>query len=203
MNESYTLRYMRSEDIPQVVELDRLSFPLPWSSRSYLFEITDNTASHMVTLEEAVAAAQPRGLLGVLRRLGTPSVATNVAGYAGMWLIDGEAHISTIAVHPNLRGKGLGEILLSGMLARSVNLNAVISVLEVRVSNSNAIALYRKYEFDIVGRRKNYYRDNNEDAYLMHLAPIDAAYQTRLTQRIAALEQRIQYIDCLSKQPDR
>jgi len=203
VNESYTLRYMRSEDIPQVVELDRLSFPLPWSSRSYLFEITDNTASHMVTLEEAVAAAQPRGLLGVLRRLGTPSVATNVAGYAGMWLIDGEAHISTIAVHPNLRGKGLGEILLSGMLARSVNLNAVISVLEVRVSNSNAIALYRKYEFDIVGRRKNYYRDNNEDAYLMHLAPIDAAYQTRLTQRIAALEQRIQYIDCLSKQPDR
>jgi [ribosomal protein S18]-alanine N-acetyltransferase len=203
VNESYTLRYMRSEDIPQVVELDRLSFPLPWSSRSYLFEITDNTASHMVTLEEAVAAAQPRGLLGVLRRLGTPSVAINVAGYAGMWLIDGEAHISTIAVHPNQRGRGLGEILLSGMLARCINLNAVISVLEVRVSNSNAIALYRKYEFDIVGRRKNYYRDNNEDAYLMHLTPIDAAYQMRLTQRISALEQRIQYIDCLSKQPDR
>src|SRR5450432_2307945 len=93
VNESYTLRYMRSEDIPQVIELDRLSFPLPWSSRSYLFEITDNTASHMVTLEVNAEVPRSNGFFGALRRLGTPNMVGTIAGYAGMWLIDGEAHI--------------------------------------------------------------------------------------------------------------
>ena len=73
MNDSYTLRYMRTEDIPQVVELDRLSFPIPWSSRSYVFEISDNLASHMVTLEAGVDMHRSHGMLAALRRLGGQS----------------------------------------------------------------------------------------------------------------------------------
>jgi len=201
VTDSYTLRYMRAEDIPQVVELDRLSFPLPWSSRSYLFEISDNLASHMVTLEADVELARPHGILAALRRLGNTSLVGNIAGYGGFWLIDGEAHISTIASHPTLRGRGLGEVLLSGMLSRSIALNAEYSVLEVRVSNANAINLYRKYEFEVVGRRKNYYRDNNEDAFLMHLAPINEAYRERFAQRLTALQARVLYRDCVTQEP--
>ena len=203
MTDSYTLRYMLPEDIPQVVELDRLSFPIPWSSRSYVFEISDNLASHMVTLEAGVDMRRSHGVLAALRRLGGTSKISTIAGYGGFWLIDGEAHISTIATHPKLRRRGLGEVLLAGMLSRSIALNAEYSVLEVRVSNNTAINLYRKYEYEIVGRRKNYYRDNNEDAFLMHLAPIDEAYRARFAERLLALQARVLYTDCLTQQPPR
>ena len=99
-----------------------------------------------------------------------------IIGYAGMWLIDGEAHISTIAVHPDFRSRGLGEVLLAGILSRGMFLDAEYSVLEVRVSNHSAINLYKKYEYEIVGRRKRYYRDNNEDALIMTVNNLDQAY---------------------------
>jgi ribosomal-protein-alanine N-acetyltransferase len=203
VNNAYILRYMRHEDIPQVVEVDKLSFPIPWSSRSYLFEINDNDSAHMVVIETEAAPRRANGLMGMLRRLGGPVPIETVAGYGGFWLIDGEAHISTIAVHPDYRGRGFGEILLAGMLARSIALKAEYSVLEVRVSNTNAINLYRKYEFEIVGRRKNYYRDNNEDAFLMHLAPIDDAYRVRFAERVAKLQDRVAYQDLFTEQPVR
>lgn len=203
MNNTYILRYMRHEDIQQVVEVDKVSFPLPWSSRSYLFEINDNDNAHMVVIEAEAAPRKPNGLLGVLRRLSGPIPTETIAGYGGFWLIDGEAHISTIAVHPDFRGKGLGEILLAGMLARSIALKSEYSVLEVRVSNTTAINLYRKYEFEVVGRRKGYYRDNNEDAFLMHLASIDDAYCARLEERIAKLRTRVAYTDLFTAQPVR
>ena len=203
MNNAYILRYMRHEDIPQVIEVDKLAFPIPWSSRSYLFEINDNDSAHMVVLETEAAPRKTNGLLDVLRRLSGPVPAETIAGYGGFWLIDGEAHISTIAVHPDFRGKGLGEILLAGMLARSFALKAEYSVLEVRVSNTAAINLYRKYEFEIVGRRKGYYRDNNEDAFLMHLAPIDEAYCARFDERVATLRKRVAYTDLFTVQTVR
>lgn len=181
----YILRYMRVEDVPAVVQIDELSFATPWSDRSYLFEINDNPTGHMLTLEIEDNAAET----------GTHHA---VIGYAGMWLIDGEAHISTIAIHPNYRGHGLGEVLLVGMLSRAMMLNGQYAVLEVRVSNTPAIQLYLKYEFESVGTRKNYYRDyGNEDALLMHLAPLDAAYQHRFHARAAALSNRIQYLNLL------
>jgi len=194
---------MRHEDIQQVVEVDKLSFPLPWSSRSYLFEINDNDSAHMVVLETDATPRKSNGLLGVLRRLSGPLPTETIAGYGGFWLIDGEAHISTIAVHPGFRGRGLGEVLLAGMLARSMALKAEYSVLEVRVSNATAINLYRKYEFEVVGRRKGYYRDNNEDAFLMHLAPMDDAYCTRFAERVATLKKQVAYSDLFTAQPVR
>jgi [ribosomal protein S18]-alanine N-acetyltransferase len=179
----YILRYMTVEDIPQVLEIDRLSFALPWSPRSYEFEINDNPNGHMVVL------AGP-GL-------------DDIAGYGGMWMIDGEAHISTIATHPDVRGHNLGEALLAGMLSRAILDNAEYSVLEVRVSNVPAISLYEKYEYEVVGRRKGYYRDNNEDAYLMHLAPIDAAYHARFAERLRRLSEQVSYMNLLAQETGR
>jgi [ribosomal protein S18]-alanine N-acetyltransferase len=196
----YVLRYMRLEDIPQVVEIDKLSFPMPWSPRSYSFEISDNNAGHMIVLEIPTTASTDRGLMGVLHRLrGQPTVPTTITGYGGFWLIEGEAHISTIAVHPAYRSHGLGELLLAGMLERGMALKAEYAVLEVRVSNESAINLYRKYEFEIVGQRKNYYRDNNEDAYLMHLAPMDDAYKVRFAERLNKLRERVFCTNLLSQ----
>src|SRR6185295_10351130 len=130
-----------------------------------------------------------KGLLGIIRRLGSGNhlISSAIAGYGGFWLIEGESHVSTIAVHPTYRGRGLGEVLLAGMLSRSMLLKAEYSVLEVRVTNNSAINLYKKYEYEVVGERKNYYRDNNENAYLMHLAPLDDSYAARMAQRLGKL----------------
>lgn len=196
----YILRPMTLDDIPQVVRIDELSFPTPWSIRTYRFEINNRDSSHLVVLE---LPGQETNEKSVLQRLFmhlhiTPPVAAAqhaIVGYGGCWLIAGEAHISTIAVHPGFRGRGLGELLLAGMLRRAIRLNGQYSILEVRVSNVTAQALYRKYEYEIVGRRKNYYRDNGEDAFLMEVRPLDAAYKQRFTRRFDDLCNRIHFID--------
>lgn len=187
----FILRYMTVEDIPAVLEIDRLSFASPWSQRSYEFELYDNANAHMIVL-----VAPPSG--GVSGANG----AGQIVGYAGMWMIDGEAHVSTLAVHPDWRGQRLGEVLLAGLLSRAMIDRAEYSVLEVRVSNAPAIALYQKYEYVIVGRRKGYYRDNSEDAFLMHLAPLDGAYHARFTDRVRRLSATVRHLNLLT-QPDR
>jgi ribosomal-protein-alanine N-acetyltransferase len=197
MNANYTLRYMRLDDIAPVTEIDKLSFPTPWAPRSYAFEVAENKAGHMILLEETPSATSGKGLLHIIQRLsGQPTPAT-IAGYGGFWLIDGELHVSTIAVHPDYRGRGLGEVLLAGMLSRGMALKADYSVLEVRVSNQRALNLYYKYEYKIVSQRKNYYRDNNEDAYLMQLDALDEAYKSRFAERINRLCERVPYSDLL------
>lgn len=193
----YTLRYMRLDDISQVVIVDSLSFPSPWSPASYAFEIANNATSHMIVLE-GQRRAPSVGWRRVWQRLGGPPEPPVIAGYAGMWNIGGEAHVSTIAVHPEWRGHGLGEALLNGLLTRAIALSAEYSVLEVRVSNQSAQGLYRKYGYEIVGDRKGYYRDNNEDAYLMHLSALDAAYIERLNTLTAGLHRRLAFTDRLA-----
>jgi ribosomal-protein-alanine N-acetyltransferase len=192
---------MRLSDIPQVVEVDRLSFPSPWSARSYVFEVSDNKAGHMIVLDAMPETPPARGLRGMFQRLSGQNPQSTIVGYGGFWLIDGEAHVSTLAIHPDYRGRGLGGVLLAGMLSRGIALEAEYSVLEVRVSNECAISLYRQYEYEIVGRRKNYYRDNDEDAFLMHLAPLDEAYQARLAARLDRLRGRVAFTDALTHYP--
>jgi ribosomal-protein-alanine N-acetyltransferase len=191
---SYTLRYMSAADIPQVVEVDRSAFSLPWSPRSYHFEINENEASHMLTLTVDTAARLGK-LRDMLRRLRGKQQPALIIGYGGFWLIDGEHHVSTIAVRPEYRGRGLGELMLAAMLMRGIGLSTDYSVLEVRVSNTPAIRLYEKYGYQIVGRRKQYYRDNMEDAHLMQLSGIDAAYKQKLEGFIYRLRQRMVFYD--------
>jgi len=196
----YTLRYMKIEDISAVVSIDTQSFPSPWPPRSYAFEISNSDSSHMIVLE----AIQPvHGWEKVWRRVRGRASSTTIVGYAGLWCISGEGHVSTIAVHPHWRGNGLGEVLLNGMLNRSLMLGAEYSVLEVRVGNTAAQALYVKYGYEIVGRRKNYYRDNNEDAYLMTLSPFDAAFIARLAALTEQLHHKVAYMDRLAETDPR
>lgn len=169
---SLCLRYMRMSDIPEVLGIEQVSFSPPWSARSYAYEIGESTYSHMALLEER---SQPRAvplwrrLLARLAGTASPDDGGRVVAYGGLWLIGGEGHISTIASHPELRGRGYGEIVLAGMLLRSLTLGADYVILEVRISNTVAQNLYSKYGFVIEGVKPKYYQSNNEDAYDMRL----------------------------------
>ncbi|MCA9883334.1 MAG: ribosomal protein S18-alanine N-acetyltransferase [Anaerolineae bacterium] len=161
-----TLRHMRATDVNPVVEIDTLSFDPAWPASSYYFEINKSACSHMTVLEQANGSS-----LSIARwwsNLRGKRLAGEIVGYGGLWRIKEEAHISTIAVHPSHRGHKFGELLLVAMLCRAQRLGAEYCVLEVRVSNAVAQALYKKYRFEIHGVKRKYYQ-NNEDAYDMRL----------------------------------
>ena len=158
----YLVQPMTPADVAQVMEIEQVVFPAPWSARAYHYEITENQYSTMLVLRPAYRLASQR----LLHRLGLLE-SNPVIGYAGFWLLVDEAHICTIAVGPQWQGRGLGELLLISLLDWGQESGALRATLEVRLSNRVAQELYRKYHFEIVGRRKRYYTDNNEDAYIM------------------------------------
>lgn len=145
------IRKMTLEDIPAVVELDQISFSLPWPERSFRFELTDNPASRCW-----VAEADER-----------------IVGMAVVWLFVDEAHVATIATHPDYRRQGVAKKLLTYILQSALREGARSSFLEVRESNAPAQDMYRKFGYVEVGRRKRYYKDNDEDAILMNLEIIN------------------------------
>jgi ribosomal-protein-alanine N-acetyltransferase len=186
---------MTLADIDQVMEIEQVAFSAPWSARAYRYEITENDHSTMLVVRPAGAglgAGQNGPWLRLARHLRLVGSGP-VMGYAGFWLLVDEAHICTIAVHPNWRGRGLGELLLISLLDRSIELGARVATLEVRLSNQVAQDLYHKYSFEIVSRRKRYYTNNNEDAYIMTTLPFATPeFQMNLSHRRARLYSRLQ-----------
>lgn len=142
-----TIRKMTVEDVPAVVDLDQKSFSLPWPERSFRFEITDNPISRCWVAE----------------------LDGKVVGMIVVWLIVDEAHVATLATHPEFRRQGIGQRLLSHALRDLIQEGARRSFLEVRESNLAAQEMYRKFGYEETGRRRRYYRDNDEDAILMNL----------------------------------
>jgi ribosomal-protein-alanine N-acetyltransferase len=195
---SLILRYMRLADIPEVTVIDHASFDPSWSARSYQFEVSESTYSYMVVLEygEDKPKAGWRKLVPGLN--GTPTDSQQIVGYGGLWNIMDESHISTIAAHPDFRGRGWGEIVLAGMIRRSIKLKATYVVLEVRVSNIVAQKLYLKYGFKTVATKVNYYHSNNEDAYEMRLNLDHRYYVAHFEERYAKLVEQHNLIDQFS-----
>jgi ribosomal-protein-alanine N-acetyltransferase len=146
-----SIRKMTLEDIPAVVQLDQVSFSLPWPERSFRFEVTDNPASRCWVAE----------------------IDRRIAGMVVAWLFVNEVHIATIATHPDFRRLGIGSRLLAHTLLQALEEGARSSFLEVRESNLAAQELYRKFGYEEAGRRRRYYRDNDEDAILMNLEPLN------------------------------
>lgn len=167
-----TLRYMDVPDLSTVVEIDEASFKPAWPERSYRFEINESQVSFMAVLEK-LEEREVSGFKRLLYSLQGKSSETEakpvIVAYGGLWKIAEEAHISTIASHPDYRGKKYGEIVLAGMIGRAIMLGADYVVLEVRVSNIIAQKLYEKYGFTIEGLKPKYYHHDNEDAYDMRL----------------------------------
>lgn len=153
------IRPMVLQDVPQVVAVDRLSFALPWSEKSYRFEVLENDASLLWVAETACPNEPPL-----------------VVGMIVVWLVVDEAHVATIAVHPAYRGIGLARRLLAAALRQAIPLGARLATLEVRRSNTVAQALYQRFGFQVVGKRAHYYNDNGEDALIMTVDRLDQAY---------------------------
>ncbi len=145
------IRRMTLADVAAVSAIDQMSFTLPWPERSFRYEVSENPTARCWVAE----------------------VDGQIAGMLVLWFIVDEAHIATIATHPNLRRKGIGEQLLRHALLAVRDEGAKRAFLEVRVSNLAAQALYRKYGFVVDGIRPRYYKDNNEDALLMSLDHFD------------------------------
>lgn len=186
----YKVEPMQWTDVPEVMAIEQQAFTLPWSDYTYRHEILENTHSYYFV------ARRPNGEsprpASWLKRLARRARKAPIVGYGGFWLVTDESHISTIASDTQWRGRGIGELMLLAMIERSIELGAAMVTLEVRVSNLVAQNLYRKYGFEIVGRRTRYYRDNDEDAELMTVDRIDAPeYQQRLRELREALEDRL------------
>lgn len=186
---SYVVAPMTLADVDQVLEIERASFSAPWSARAFRYEIAENEHSTMLTVRSAPRASC-RWVQWLRRhKLIDPGP---VLGYAGFWLLVDDVHISTIAVHPQWRGRGLGELLLVSLLEKGIALEARRATLEVRISNLAAQGLYRKYGFEIASRRKGYYADNNEDAYIMVTPPLDTPeFRSSLCQNCDRLREKL------------
>lgn len=153
------IRSMKFEDIREVQLIDRMAFSTPWPEHAYRYELNENPASLLWVAEAHMNGGQLK-LVGVIV----------------VWLILDEAHIASLAVHPNFREQGIGSQLLATALKTSIQKGATQSALEVRANNTVAQNLYQRFGYEIVGRRNRYYQDNHEDAVLMSLYRIGKAY---------------------------
>ncbi|MCY3947003.1 MAG: ribosomal protein S18-alanine N-acetyltransferase [Anaerolineaceae bacterium] len=197
---SVQLRPMRPEDIVQVAAIDAHCFRPPWPKRSWRDEIGMRNHSHLVVLCDGLVP-RPPGWRRHLRLPGARTPAELVVGYGGMWLIAGEAHISTLATHPDHRGLGYGELLLAALIRRALVRQASSVVLEVRESNRVARNLYHKYEFRLFGMKAGYYREGNEDGCDMRLDLGDAGVRDRVLQHCDAIRVRVSHVDAFNLMP--
>jgi ribosomal-protein-alanine N-acetyltransferase len=188
-NSSLNIRLMCQEDLPQVNEIDQEAFPTMWPPPNYQRELKNGLAHYIVVGDQKQKYQPPapsptphKGLSALLTRLRLrsnhhsdsepPPAREYLLGFAGIWLMAGEAHITNIAVREDYRRQGIGELLLIWLIELSLELSAHLVTLEVRASNTVAQSLYAKYGFVQVGLRRGYYTDNREDGVLMTLENI-------------------------------
>ncbi|MGI5875630.1 MAG: ribosomal protein S18-alanine N-acetyltransferase [Dethiobacteria bacterium] len=133
---------MSEEHLDGVLAIEQVSFPFPWTRESFLKELDNQYACYLVACSEE-----------------------GVIGYAGIWLLFEEAHITTLAVKPSCRRQGVASLLMFNLFKKAFFNGALHIFLEVRISNQEARNLYEKFCFETIGKRKNYYRD--EDALVM------------------------------------
>jgi ribosomal-protein-alanine N-acetyltransferase len=188
----YTIRPMEPGDVSMVIAIERLSFPTPWPASAFLYELRKTDSHYYVLLKPAVgrSASPERGWRHWLRRVSGLPEEGQVIGYVGFRFQGDKAHISTIAVHPDWRGEGLGELLLLTAMEKALKQQASRVTLEMRVSNNVARRLYHKYGFQPQGTLVKYYRDG-EDAQLMAVEVNNGVYQTRLARLRRTLERRM------------
>ncbi|UOR10304.1 ribosomal protein S18-alanine N-acetyltransferase [Halobacillus amylolyticus] len=140
------IRKMLPDDIEEVMAVEHATFAVPWTAETFLNEVNgENPYAHYLVIEKNGA----------------------IFGYCGLWLIIDEAHVTNIAIHPEYRGQGYGEKLFRQSFKEAIEMGAIQLSLEVRVSNTAAQHMYRKFGLVPGGIRKNYYTDNGEDALVM------------------------------------
>ena len=141
---NYTLVPMDRSHLSGVADLEKLCFTTPWNEAMLEEELYNDTASFIVAQGEN----------------------GEVLGYAGLHVILDEGYIDNVAVRPEYRRQGIADQLLD-VICRFGEAHLRFLTLEVRPSNTSAVALYQKHGFKEAGRRKNYYTDPTEDALLL------------------------------------
>jgi len=188
----YVIRPMEYEDIPQVAQIDREAFPGEWVFRSqsaYRRDLDNPSIRYIVACNRrdvSESEGQAMQKLPWFKRLFSYerhlNVAENIVGFSGFWMMMGEAHIIAIGVRDGYRRLGIGEGLLIATIELAQTLNANVVTLEVRASNKIAQELYKKYGFQVEGRRPRYYSSDGEDAVIMNTdnitsMPFQASFQ--------------------------
>lgn len=175
---------MEPADLPVIGELEQICFPAPWPTSTYKYELSQNRLGHYSVIRPQSTAASGAACL------------PPILAYGGYWLMGEQAHIVTIATHPDWRRRKLGEWLLLEMLAQARSQGASEATLEVRVTNLTARALYTKLDFREEGRRRRYYRDNGEDGLIFTLHGLDTGAVWRpLMQQLETLRETAASID--------
>ncbi len=156
---------MTVADIPGVHAIERASFPVPWPAYAFRQELETNKLARYLVV----------------------CAGSRTVGYGGIWLMVDEAHVTTFAVLPSWRRKGVGARLMLALMDLSLEVGANVVTLEVRLSNIPARTLYQRFGFRPVGVRPRYYSDNGEDALIMTTDPIATP---AMLARVAALRER-------------
>ena len=139
-----SIREMKVDDLKRIVELEKDLFLSPWNEEDFIHELKENPMAGYYILEKE----------------------NQIIVYIGLWILDDQCQITTIATDQHSQGQGCASQLMEYALEKSEELHYQNVNLEVRVSNVKAIALYQKFGFKNVAVRKRYY-SNGEDAYLM------------------------------------
>lgn len=138
---------MTAAHVAELARLEQLCFSEPWSEAGLSAELSNETAFFRVAEDDG----------------------GNVLGYVGMHCVAGECYIDNVAVFPNARRKGAASVLLADLVQWAKQNNCAFVTLEVRPSNTGAIALYQKFGFSEAGRRRRFYRDPEEDGLILTL----------------------------------
>ena len=138
------IRKMTAREVPQVAELEKLCFAMPWSEKSVAGELDNPLALWLVAMD-----------------------GESLAGYVGSQTVMDETDMMNLAVTPQFRRQGVGEALVNALVASLKEMGSRCLTLEVRDSNGPARALYAKLGFREIGRRRGYYRDPREDAFIL------------------------------------
>lgn len=177
----FRIDLMTIDDIPEVGRVERRCFTNPWPLSAYRRELRFPEQNYYIVLraiDEPDSSGFSLSRNELTRRAITRLVhpfarkaedvsPPHIAGFAGMWVMYEEAHVTTIGTDPTYRGRGLGELMLVALFDEAIRRGASMLTLEVRVSNGIAQRLYQKYGMSSQGVRARYYTDNGEDAYIM------------------------------------
>lgn len=139
------IRQAEAADADDIYEIEKQCFPDPWSRESVRYELESNPRAFYVVAEYS----------------------GQTVGYAGLWWIEDEGHITNVAVRPGFRNRKIGEGIIRVLIEHTLSEGILHHTLEVRKSNEAAIGLYRKFGFEVEGVRPHYYKHNNEDALIM------------------------------------
>lgn len=144
-----TLRPMRWPDVVSVHAIETEVFDVdPWSAEQFWGELAQPTREYVVAEDDGV-----------------------IVGYAGAYLLPPDSDVQTIAVSPSAQGRGVGRLLLEELIAIAVRHDCAQLLLEVRSDNESAIAMYERFGFEQISKRRDYYA-SGVDALIMRLRPL-------------------------------